>query len=87
MQDIKECKAFLKAKMDSIMLQLYKENLTLQQMLNTATSQKTCKTIFATQQNNSYTFARIWCSRGIRIFREYAHKPSIHTALSTKRYN
>lgn len=40
MQDIKECKAFLKAKMDSIMLQLYKENLTLQQMLNTATSQK-----------------------------------------------
>ncbi|WP_291035639.1 hypothetical protein [Helicobacter sp.] len=43
------------------MLQLYKENLTLQQMLNTATSQKTCKTIFAIRQNNSCTFARIWC--------------------------
>ena len=34
-QDIKESKEFLKTKMDSILLQFYKENLTLQQILST----------------------------------------------------
>ena len=53
MQDIKECKAFLKAKMDSIMLQLYKENLTLQQILNTATSHE--KLVKQSSQHNKTT--------------------------------